>query len=210
MNYESLNEFVESKIKTNGKNEITGLIAQTVIKAVIRELGVGYQFAGVATSETTPPETDARIFYLCGAGDYSQFGDSFEVENGSIGVLAYSDEWRLATIAIGSSETPETELLIESFDGETLQAEVGKYYNAEEPVENLTITLPAISDLTKTKSIMVCLTGGTTPNVQFVSADSKPISYYDGFNIESGVEYELNIMFTGSRWVVAYGVIASN
>lgn len=209
MNYEDLNEFVESKIKTNGNNEITALLMQTVIKAVIRVLGIGYQFAGVATQETEPPATDARVFYFCGAGDYSQFGQGFEVENGSIGILAYSDEWRLATIAIGGSGTPETELLIESFDGETLEAEVGKYYYAEEPVEELTITLPAISDLTKTKSIMVCLTGGTNPNVEFVSADSKPISYYDGFNIESGIEYELNIMFTGNRWTVAYGVIAS-
>ena len=111
---------------------------------------------------------------------------------------------------MGIAFPPEVELVVESFSGAQLTAFAGHYYRKAEAAENLNIILPAVSDNTRTKSIMVHLVGGTTPNVQFSSADSKTIAYYDGFAIESGVEYELNIMFNGSKWIVAYGIIIND
>lgn len=314
MNYNGLISYVEHNIKANDNREITGNIMQQVLKAVINELGAGYQFAGIADEETEPPTTDAKIFFVCGAGIYTNFSQGLEVPKGSIGILKYDSVWSLGTISIefdtdsiadgaitedkigdgavsedklsqdlqsilsnlqtegykfkgvatlnetpatpnvsvfviasqvgtysgynlsvaqsdgvcaflynvnaqnpawsklplGIAFPPEVELVVESFSGAQLTAFAGHYYRKAEAAENLNIILPAVSDNTRTKSIMVHLVGGTTPNVQFSSADSKSIAYYDGFAIESGVEYELNIMFNGSKWIVAYGIITNN
>lgn len=323
MNYNGLISYVEHNIKANDNREITGNIMQQVLKAVINELGAGYQFAGIADDTTEPPTTDAKIFFVCGAGTYTNFGQGLEVPKGSIGILKYDSVWSLGTISIefdtdsiadgaitedkigdgaitedkiedgavsedklsqdlqsilsnlqsegykfrgvaslnetpatpnvsifviasqvgtysgynlsvaqsdgvcaflynvnaqnpawsklplGIAFPPEVELVVESFSGAQLTAFAGHYYRKAEAAENLNIILPAVSDNTRTKSIMVHLVGGTTPNVQFSSADSKSIAYYDGFAIESGVEYELNIMFNGSKWIVAYGIIGN-
>ena len=304
MNYNGLISYVEHNIKANDNREITGNIMQQVLKSVINELGAGYQFAGIADETTEPPTTDAKIFFVCGAGTYTNFGEGFEVPKGSIGILKYDSEWSLGAISIefdtdsiedgaitedklsqdlqsilsnlqtegykfggvaslnetpatpnvsifviasqvgtysgynlsvaqsdgvcaflynvnaqnpawsklplGIAFPPEVELIVESFSGAQLTAFVGHYYRKSEAAENLNIILPAVSDNTRTKSIMVNLIGGTNPNVQFSSADSKAIAYYDGFSIESGVEYELNIMFNGNKWIVAYGIITNN
>lgn len=301
MNYNELISYVEHNIKANDNKEITGNLTQQVLKAVINELGAGYQFAGIADDTTEPPTTDAKIFFVCGAGTYTNFGQDFEVPKGSIGILKYDSAWSLGIISIefdadsiedgtitedklsqdlqsilsnlqtegykfggvaslnetpatpkvsifviasqvgtysgynlsvaqsdgvcaflynvnaqnpawsklplGIAFPPEVELVVESFSGAQLTAFVGHYYIKSEAAENLNIILPAVSDNTRTKSIMVHLVGGTNPNVQFSSADSKAIAYYDGFSIESGVEYELNIMFNGNKWIVAYGII---
>lgn len=303
MNYNGLISYVEHNIKANDNREITGNIMQQVLKTVINELGAGYQFAGIADETTEPPTTDAKIFFVCGAGTYTNFGEGFEVPKGSIGILKYDSEWSLSAISIefdtdsiedgaitedklsqdlqsilsnlqtegykfggvaslnetpatpnvsifviasqvgtytgynlsvaqsdgvcaflynvnaqnpawsklplGIAFPPEVELIVESFSGAQLTAFVGHYYRKSEAAENLNIILPAVSDNTRTKSIMVNLVGGTNPNVQFSSADSKAIAYYDGFSIESGVEYELNIMFNGNKWIVAYGIIGN-
>ena len=314
MNYNGLISYVEHNIKANDKKEITGNIMQQVLKTLINELGAGYQFAGIADETTETPTTDAKIFFVCGAGTYTNFGQGFEVPKGSIGILKYDSEWSLDAISIefdadsiedgaitedkiedgavsedklsqdlqsvlsnlqtegykfrgvaslnetpatpnvsvfiiasqvgtysgynlsvaqsdgvcaflydvnaqnpawsklplGIAFPPEVELVVESFSGAQLTAFAGHYYRKAEAAENLNIILPAVSDNTRTKSIMVHLVGGTTPNVQFSSADSKTIAYYDGFAIESGVEYELNIMFNGSKWIVAYGIIIND
>ena len=311
MNYNGLISYVEHNIKANDNKDITGNLMQQVLKAVINELGAGYQFAGIADDTTEPPTTDAKIFFVCGAGTYTNFGQGLEVPKGSIGILKYDSVWSLGTISIefdtdsiadgaitkdkikdgavsedklsqdlksvlsnlqtegykfrgvaslnetpatpnvsifviasqvgtypgynlslaqsdgvcaflynvnaqnpawsklplGIAFPPEVELIVESFSGAQLTAFVGHYYRKSEAAENLNIILPAVSDNTRTKSIMVNLVGGTNPNVQFSSADSKTIAYYDGFSIESGVEYELNIMFNGNKWIVAYGII---
>lgn len=311
MNYNGLISYVEHNIKANDNREITGNIMQQALKAVINELGAGYQFAGIADDTTEPPTTDAKIFFVCGAGTYTNFGQGIEVPKGSIGILKYDSEWSLGSITIeldtdsiadgaitedkiedeavsedklsqdlqstlsnlqtegykfrgvaslnetpatpnvsvfviasqvgtysgynlsvaqsdgvcaflynakaqnpawsklplGIAFAPEVELVTSSFSGAQLTAFAGHYYRKAEAAENLNIILPAVSDITRTKSIMVHLVGGTDPNVQFSSADSKAIAYYDGFSIESGVEYELNIMFNGSKWIVAYGII---
>ena len=303
MNYNGLISYVEHNIKANDNREITGNIMQQVLETVINELGAGYQFAGIADETTEPPTTDAKIFFVCGAGTYTNFGEGFEVPKGSIGILKYDSEWSLSAISIefdtdsiedgaitedklsqdlqsilsnlqtegykfggvaslnetpaipnvsifviasqvgtysgynlsvaqsdgvcaflynvnaqnpawsklplGIAFPPEVELIVESFSGAQLTAFVGHYYRKSEAAENLNIILPAVSDNTRTKSIMVNLIGGTNPNVQFSSADSKAIAYYDGFSIESGVEYELNIMFNGNKWIVAYGIIGN-
>lgn len=103
----------------------------------------------------------------------------------------------------------DAELSLETFSGTLLMAQAGKYYRATEAVETLSVILPALDNPTTTKSLMIHFTAGLVPNVNISAADGVPVSFYIGYTIDAGAEYELNIMFNGGKWIVAYGVIAN-
>lgn len=93
-NYATLKAAVQSVVKTNGNAEITGENLQSTLFSIIDSLGVGYQFMGVATPETTPPASpDYNIAYIGGAGTYSNFGTTVTVAGGSISVFKYNGSW---------------------------------------------------------------------------------------------------------------------
>lgn len=84
----------------------------------------------------------------------------------------------------------------------TLTCEVGKYYRIDVAVDTLGVTLPAMTDLTTVRTVVIYLTAGTTPAVTISSADSKDVYYQDGFEIEAGNTYEINALFNGIAWIV--------
>lgn len=84
-----------------------------------------------------------------------------------------------------------------------LSCEVGKYYRIDVTVETLAVTLPAMTDLTTVRTVVLYLTAGTTPAITIASADSKDVYYQDGFEIEAGETYEINSLFNGVAWIVA-------
>lgn len=90
----------------------------------------------------------------------------------------------------------------------TLACETGVYYRIEVAVDTLAVTLPAMTDLTTIRTVVIYLTGGTTPAVTISSTaptgGSAPDVYYqNGFEIESGKTYEVNCLWNGLAWVVA-------
>ena len=85
----------------------------------------------------------------------------------------------------------------------TLTCEVGKYYRIDVAVDTLGVTLPAMTDLTTVRTVVIYLTAGTTPAVTISAADSKNVYYQDGFEIEAGSTYEINALFNGAAWIVA-------
>ena len=84
-----------------------------------------------------------------------------------------------------------------------LTCEVGKYYRIDVAVETLAVTLPAMTDATTVRTVVIYLTAGTTPAITISSADSKDVYYQDGFEIEAGNTYEINALFNGAAWIVA-------
>ena len=103
----------------------------------------------------------------------------------------------------------DAELSLETFSGTLLMAQAGKYYRATAEVETLSVVLPALDNPTTTKSLMIHFTAGLVPNVNITAADGVPVSFYIGYTIDAGAEYELNIMYNGGKWIVAYGVISN-
>ena len=110
-NYNTLISAIQSVIAENGNNEITGNILQQTLVAMISALGGGYQFAGVATPETTPGTPDEKIFYLGSAGTYPNFGPAV-VPSGYLGVFYYDTVWHFQTIEfpIGSGTITKSNL----------------------------------------------------------------------------------------------------
>lgn len=90
----------------------------------------------------------------------------------------------------------------------TLACEAGKYYRIDVAVETLAVTLPAMSDNTKAKTVVLYLTGGTTPAVTISSTaptggSAPAVRFSNGYAIESGKTYEVNCLWNGAAWIVA-------
>ena len=89
-----------------------------------------------------------------------------------------------------------------------LSCEAGKYYRIDVPVETLAVTLPAMTDATTVRSVILYLTGGTTPAVTISSTapsggSAPAVHFSDGFAIESGNTYEVNCLWNGLYWIAA-------
>lgn len=90
-NYSNLKSAIDTNIKTNGNEEITGAILNTVLNSMVTSLGAGYQYMGVATTSTNPGTPDAKVFYLAYTpGTYTNF--SGIVVTG-LCVLKYDTAW---------------------------------------------------------------------------------------------------------------------
>ena len=94
---------------------------------------------------------------------------------------------------------------IEVASGETLTAKVGRYYRFDEEVNILEVTLPKVEETDRLKSLVLSFTTGDTPAVT-ITADSD-IAYFSGYSIEPNTTYEINLMFNGTKWIVAYGIV---
>lgn len=75
MAWTTLKAAVAAIIKTNGNQEITGALLQSVLLSIIDNVGGTFGYKGVATPTTVPGTPDANVFYLANAaGVYSNFG----------------------------------------------------------------------------------------------------------------------------------------
>ena len=92
--------------------------------------------------------------------------------------------------------------------GTSLTAEDGKYYRFDAAVGNLDVVLPSIQNDGKLHTIMLSLTTAASSNISFSCANANiPISYFEGFAILNSKSYEINCLFNGTKWIVAYGTI---
>lgn len=91
--------------------------------------------------------------------------------------------------------------------GESLNAEVGKYYTFSSTVNTLVVTLPEMTSITVLKAVIFYITTGDTPNLTFSSIGNKEIVYYNNYNIQANSTYEINCMYNGVRWIVSASVI---
>lgn len=82
-----------------------------------------------------------------------------------------------------------------------INAAVNTYYKVEDAVNNMAITLPTPTDLTKVAMVVIHLLAGTTPNV--VIGSTATIDYSAAYDISAGNEYEINCLFNSDKWIVA-------
>lgn len=90
----------------------------------------------------------------------------------------------------------------------TITAATGNYYRVGGSVGTLSIVLPSMGNETEVKGCVFAFsTASSGVAVTITSNDSKGITYYDGYAIEASKSYEINAIYNGSVWVVAYGLI---
>ena len=90
-NYSTLKAAISAVIKENNNHEITGQVLQTTLLAMVDRLAGGYLFKGVATPSTVVGTPDENVFYIGGAGTYSNFGATpVQVPLGGFGIFTYN------------------------------------------------------------------------------------------------------------------------
>lgn len=102
-NYATLKQSIQSVITTNGNNEITGALLQSLLLSMVDALGNGYQYMGVATPDTNPGTPDQKVFYITnGSGIYANFG-SLEIGESEVAILYWDSAWHKATTGAASA-----------------------------------------------------------------------------------------------------------
>lgn len=99
-NYSTLKTAIQQAVYTNGNGEITGAGLQAVLLQIVNTVGDGYVFKGVATAGTAPGTPDANVFYIAPAGTYMNFGSTYTVPEGRIGIFMYNGSWSKSRIKI--------------------------------------------------------------------------------------------------------------
>lgn len=91
-NYEQLRAAIEHAVFTNGEHKVNASMVQGVLLDIVDTLGKGFQFLGVAGTNTAPFTTDERLFYIAPAGNYPSFG--YSVRANDLALFIYDGSWR--------------------------------------------------------------------------------------------------------------------
>ena len=121
----------------------------------------------------------------------------------------YDSQYTAAQIdeAIGAIPDKQDKMGIVSAGSSALSAAANTYYKFSSNVGTLTVTLPSVSDNTKVTTVVLSFTTGSSPNVTLTASGGATISYFADYAIEANTSYEINCLWNGQKWIVAYGVI---
>lgn len=139
-NYAVLKAAVEEVVKANGNEEITGTNLQSTLISIINSLGSGYQFMGVATPSTVPPSSpDYNIAYIGGAGTYTNFGTTYTVPLGAVGVFSYNGTWTRSFVGIEAKNVYKLSSDSVYYDGSVYINDI--YYLDRQTSQGVTISV---------------------------------------------------------------------
>lgn len=99
-NYEALKQTIDSNIKQNGQQRITGPVLNSVLNQIVSSIGENATFAGFATPDTNPGTLDQNVFYFTSTpGTYVHFRSDMTIKTNSLHVIYNKDGyWRIETI----------------------------------------------------------------------------------------------------------------
>ena len=194
--YTNLIEAMQAVIKRNGREEITGQILQDVIRGVILELGAGAQFGGIATTETDPGTPDYDIAYIAGEGEYTNFG-GLTVPFGSIGIITNKNATEEHPWSLTLMEIPTNCMVVESVPDGDINALNNHYYNVEDDVEALNLTLPTPT-AGRTNKVKVHFIAGFTPTLN-IDGGEIPVVYPE-IELKHHRDYIVTLKYDGNAW----------
>lgn len=109
-NYNSLKSSIQTNVKTNSNEEITGAIMQSILLSMVNALGAGYQYMGIATPSTAPGTPDGRVFYIAWQpGAYSNF-NAINIGSNEVCILRYDTAWHKDVTGVCSTNFIADEL----------------------------------------------------------------------------------------------------
>lgn len=98
MNYSNLMDAVNARIKANGRREITGDILNDVLRAMVVELGAGYQLGGTIRPGDKLKDEDLRVAYLAVEPGMYLYAGGFEVTE--LSLITYGAEWYMYPLGV--------------------------------------------------------------------------------------------------------------
>lgn len=102
--FDSLKDLIRSVIYENEDQAITGEVMQNTLLEMVRSLGTGYKYIGIADATTDPGTPDENVFYFATtAGTYTNFGNLTVAAN-EIAILKGSgSSWSKDVTSIAST-----------------------------------------------------------------------------------------------------------
>lgn len=98
MNYSNLMDVVNARIRANGRREITGDVLNDVLRAMVVELGAGYQLGGTIRPGDKPKDEDLRVAYLAVEPGMYLYAGGFEVTE--LSLITYGAEWYMYPLGV--------------------------------------------------------------------------------------------------------------
>lgn len=159
------------------------------------------KLSGLPTASELQAALDAITTALAGKQD--TITDLATIRQNAAAVTTKEDKTTI--VAVVNDEDPTQPV-------SNVSCDLSTYYRIPVPIETFQLLLPTNPASGKVENIVVFLTGGTSPTVLIESEDINPapIYYHDGYAIESGKTYEVNILWNGAAWVVASVEIVIN
>lgn len=104
-NYSALKQTIDSNIKQNGAQQITGPVLNYVLNAIVSSIGANATLTGIATPDTNPGTLDQNVVYLAiTPGVYTNF-NNLEIGSNEIALFDNSiGEWAKNTIYDGKKD----------------------------------------------------------------------------------------------------------
>lgn len=97
-NYANLKAAIDTVIKANGQQEITGTLLNQTLTTIVNSLGAGYQYMGVAKPSTNPGTPDQNVFYLATQeGVYVNF-NNVQIYGASLKIFTWDGTWKTEDI----------------------------------------------------------------------------------------------------------------
>lgn len=107
-----------------------------------------------------------------------------------------------------SSKQGNIEIEVVPNNATQVLAYVDKYYRFDYKVSDLTVLLQTPSNATTLKSVILYFTmDSSITGINFVSLDNVPVAFFDGYQIDPDTTYEVNCLYNGNSWIVAYGIV---
>lgn len=195
-NYSILKAAVQTVVKTNGAQEITGANLQSTLLSIINTLGAGYQFVGVATPSTSPGTPDQNVFYITGAGTFSNMGTTTVIPEGAIGIFSYNGSWSSNIIMLAGIDG----ILLNSYRlTKTASTHVSTAFNLEADVDipvGEVFTVAVDSGDVAAFNTVDNTTFGVIPNCANIYIEHGDGTTTNKYISAYGEEYKLHCAFT--------------
>ncbi len=105
-NFSLLKAAIDAVIRANGRGEITGMLLNQTLMAMVNSLGKYSGYGGIATPSTSPGTPDQNLFYIATqAGVYDGF-DGLTIPEG-ISALVWNGTWQVQTWFVFDSQPTE-------------------------------------------------------------------------------------------------------
>lgn len=91
----------------------------------------------------------------------------------------------------------------------SLVVNTNTFYRWDQALNTLVVDLPNMTNVTRVCTVVMNFITGNSPSITIRSTWNY-ISYIEGYSIEPNKVYELNIIWSGFAWIVAYGLIDMN
>lgn len=146
MAWDRLKTSIAAVVKANSNHEITGENLQSVLRAVVDNIGANATFAGIATPDISPIVSDGPIFYLAGPGVYANFG-GIQVDLGKIAAFLWDgSNWHRSEITVGNGSTSDSTFYRLELSRLVVKADAdGKTTNAQSVIARVKKTTQGIT-----------------------------------------------------------------